>query len=133
MLHEELAAIAQGEPEPTPTLTPPLTATPVPPTPRPAPPPPPPAAGAADVLAIIGAYPWPFDEAVAVARCESGLNPNARNPSGATGLFQIIGGNPAMFDPAANAAAAYSKYLDGVSRGNRWYHWNQFGSCGHFY
>lgn len=86
-----------------------------------------------DVLALIASYPWPYEEAVAVAKCESGLNPNAYNASGATGLFQIIGGNPAMFDPKANADAAYAKYLDGVRRGNRWWHWNQFGGCGHFY
>lgn len=91
-----------------------------------------PAHAPAAILEIIAAYDWPFEQAVAVAQCESGLNPNAQNPSGATGLFQIIGGNPAMFDPHANAAAAYAKYLDGVRRGNPWWHWNQFGGCGHF-
>lgn len=30
-------------------------------------------------------------QAVRVARCESGLNPNAANPSGARGLFQLLG------------------------------------------
>jgi hypothetical protein len=57
------------------------------------------------------------------------MNPNAYNPSGATGLFQIMNG---PYDPGLNVAAAYSKYLDGVSKGNPWYHWNQFGGCGHF-
>lgn len=120
--------------------------TPVPPTPTAIPQPSPPPVRAAavvqpapvtvdtsSILAIIGSYSWNFEEAVAVARCESGLNSNAYNPSSATGLFQIIGGNPAMFDPATNVAAAWAKYQDGVRRGNRWYHWNQFGSCGHFY
>jgi hypothetical protein len=140
-------AIVYEEPSPTVEPTPTPTDTPVPPTPTLPPPPPPPVRAAAStpvpappvsadrasILAIIGSYSWNFDEAVAVAVCESGLNPNARNPSGATGLFQIIGGNPAMFDPATNVAAAWAKYQDGVRRGNRWYHWNQFGSCGHFY
>ena len=31
------------------------------------------------------------DRAVRVARCESGLDPYARNPSGAAGLFQLLG------------------------------------------
>ena len=85
-----------------------------------------------DIHAIIASYGWPLQEALDVAQCESGMNPLARNPSGATGLFQLIGGNDAMFDPATNVAAAYRKYLDGVAKGNPWWHWNQFGSCGHF-
>jgi hypothetical protein len=92
-----------------------------------------PAPAGGDIVALISQYPWPVEQALSVARCESGLNPMARNPSGATGLFQIIGGNDAMFDPATNIAAAYRKYLDGVSRGNPWMHWNLWGGCGHFY
>jgi soluble lytic murein transglycosylase-like protein len=49
-----------------------------------------------------------------VAMCESGDNPDARNASGASGLFQIMPGtwvgtpeaHRSIFDPVANAAAA---------------------------
>lgn len=49
-----------------------------------------------------------------VAMCESGDNPYARNPSGASGLFQFMpstwAGTPyassSVFDPVANARAA---------------------------
>lgn len=47
-----------------------------------------------------------------IAECESGGNPQAYNPSGASGLWQILGnpfpGNP--MDPATNAAMAVAKY-----------------------
>lgn len=49
-----------------------------------------------------------------VARCESGDNPSARNPDGASGLFQIMPGtwagtpyaSQSPFDAVANARAA---------------------------
>jgi hypothetical protein len=48
----------------------------------------------------------------AIAMAESGGNPNAYNPSGASGLWQILGlpfpGNP--FNPLTNAAMAVAKY-----------------------
>jgi hypothetical protein len=48
----------------------------------------------------------------AIARAESGGNPNAYNPSGATGLWQILGailpGN--LRDPMVNARNAVAKY-----------------------
>jgi Transglycosylase SLT domain len=48
----------------------------------------------------------------AIAMAESGGNPRAFNPSGASGLWQILGlpfpGNP--FDPLTNARMAVSKY-----------------------
>jgi hypothetical protein len=48
----------------------------------------------------------------AIAMAESGGNANARNPSGASGLWQILGlpfpGNP--FDPMTNARMAVSKF-----------------------
>ena len=48
----------------------------------------------------------------AIAEAESGGNSDAHNPSGASGLWQILGnpfpGNP--FDPATNARMAVAKY-----------------------
>lgn len=70
-------------------------------------------------------------EALQVARCESGLNPSAYNPSGATGLFQIMPGtwNGTAFqpytwakatNPSLNIQAAYAIF----SRdGYRWREW----------
>lgn len=50
--------------------------------------------------------------AAAIAEAESGGNSDARNPSGASGLWQILGvpfpGNP--FDPATNAKMAVAKW-----------------------
>lgn len=50
--------------------------------------------------------------AATIAECESGGNAWARNPSGASGLWQILGvpfpGNP--FDPFTNARMAVAKY-----------------------
>jgi hypothetical protein len=47
-----------------------------------------------------------------IAECESGGNPNAYNPSGASGIWQILGqvvpGN--IFDPMVNAENAVAKY-----------------------
>jgi hypothetical protein len=65
--------------------------------------------------------------AAAIAEAESGGNPNARNPSGASGLWQILGapsgvsGN--MFDPAVNARMAVAKY---DQAGNRFTPWVTF-------
>lgn len=74
---------------------------------------------------VFGAY---GPAAVNVARCESGLNPGAYNPSGATGLFQIMpgtwagtsqaGGSP--YNAYANAVAAHEIFVrDGYS----WREW----------
>jgi phage-related protein len=52
--------------------------------------------------------------AAAIALAESGGNPRARNPSGASGIWQILGqvvpGN--IFDPFINALNAVKKYRD---------------------
>lgn len=66
-------------------------------------------------------------KAIAIATCESGLNPAARNRSGASGLFQImmpmhadLFANPAdVFDPRKNAEAAFSL----SSGGTNWSAW----------
>jgi hypothetical protein len=51
-------------------------------------------------------------QAAQIAECESGGNPQAYNPSGATGLWQILGqvvpGN--LYDPFVNALNAVSKF-----------------------
>jgi LysM repeat protein len=66
--------------------------------------------------------------AINVANCESGLNPNAYNPSGAAGVFQIMPGTWAgtaqagqsPYNAAANIAAAYQIFVrDGYS----WREW----------
>lgn len=74
---------------------------------------------------IFGAY---GPGAINVARCESGLNPSAYNPSGASGLFQIMPGTWAgtsqagrsLYDAQANALAAHEIFVrDGYS----WREW----------
>jgi hypothetical protein len=72
-----------------------------------------------------------------IAQAESGGNPNARNPSGASGLWQILGqpfkGN--VFDPLTNARMAVWKYAHqglgawGASRGT----WGRYLNSGETY
>jgi hypothetical protein len=95
-----------------------------------------PSGGSEDPVTIIrqvfGAY---ADQAIRVARCESGLNPAAQNPysiggSYATGLFQILypstwsttpQANLSPFDARANTQAAYHIFSrDGYS----WRQWS---------
>ena len=65
---------------------------------------------------------WAEGAAESVAMCESGDNTNAYNPSGATGLFQILGqvvaGN--LYDPLVNALNAVSKFK---ASGDTWAQW----------
>ncbi len=55
---------------------------------------------------------WAAAHAASIAECESGGNVYAHNPSGATGLWQIlgsvVGGN--LYNPYANAANAVAKF-----------------------
>ena len=73
------------------------------------------------------------NEAIAVARCESNLNPRAYNPSGASGLFQVmplwaddygrVTGQPyydGRYDAHANAT--FAAWLYGQS--GTWRHWS---------
>lgn len=71
------------------------------------------------MAALICSVPWPCQQALNVARCESGLQSGAYN-AGNYGLFQIsyvharrVGGNlAALFDPAVNIAVAYDIYAE---------------------
>jgi hypothetical protein len=110
---------------PTPTPTPRPTAKPQPPLPP----------GSAQVVSIIesvfGSY---ANAAIAVARCESSLNPSAVNPtsiggSHATGLFQILypstwrttaQANNSPYDATANTKAAYEIFK---RDGYNWHEW----------
>lgn len=68
---------------------------------------------------IVCSYSWNCNTALAIIQCESSGNPNAYNPAGYVGLFQIWEGHGAnLTDPATNIAAAYSLYLSGG-----WGHW----------
>ncbi|HEU5200799.1 MAG TPA: transglycosylase SLT domain-containing protein [Ktedonobacterales bacterium] len=116
---------------PTPTATtPPPTATPPP---RPTQPP---SSGGGSVTGIIQAVFGSYsDAAIAVARCESSLNPSATNPtsiggSHAAGLFQILypstwnttsqaGNSP--YDAQSNTQAAYEIFQ---RDGYNWHEWS---------
>lgn len=87
-----------------------------------------------DLISLLDDYDWPIREAQLVVSCESAGDAHAISPTGCIGLFQICGsGEPTQyFDPEVNVAAAYSKYQHGITMGNPWYHWNNFGTCGRF-
>lgn len=121
-----------------PTTTPPTTAPPTtaPPTtapPAPPPPPPPPAGSVASIIrSVFGAH---GDAAVAVARCESGLNPNAIGAGRYHGLFQIGSQHASNFqavtgvaftsgwsDPTANSRYALHLFNHGG--------WSSWPHCG---
>lgn len=55
---------------------------------------------------------WAESSAVRIAECESGGNPRAYNPSGASGVWQILGSVVAgnLFDPYTNALNAVAKF-----------------------
>jgi hypothetical protein len=65
---------------------------------------------------------WAEAAAANVAICESGGNPDAYNPSGATGLWQILGAVVAgdLTDPMVNAENAVSKFH---ASGDTWAQW----------
>lgn len=96
------------------------------PQPQPTPPPPPapvvtpyvPPPSSGDVVSIICSLPWPCDQMVRIASCESGLNPRAVNPAGYYGLFQIAGQFAGWDDALTNATFAYEhKYLPALAGG----------------
>jgi hypothetical protein len=90
------------EPEPEPTVAPPPAFT-----------------GTTDeVIAAICSLPWPCEQMVRVAMCESGLWPLSHNPAGYFGLFQINFEFDGWSDPWVNAQVAYElKYLPALQGG----------------
>lgn len=79
---------------------------------------------------LVAAYfPGEVDLALCIMAGESGGNPNAQNPSGAAGLFQIMpfwwnkyGGD--RFDPESNVAMARL-----IRDAQGWSAWNVYPSC----
>lgn len=127
----EAAGGSAASPPPPPAAAPPPRPLPtVPPPPPPAPTPAPARSGDPIVNIITDAanrYGQSPAAMLAVARCESGLNPNAVNrSSGASGLFQFLPGtwrttpyaSSSILDPWANANAA--AWMWSVGRRGEW-------------
>ena len=132
---EDFRQIPADLPSPTPAPTP----TPTPPPPPPPPPPPRPVPTVrpvaivrpavvvpasktqiqAIILAAAARYGANGDQMVRVAMCESGLNPLARNSSGASGLFQFMpstfygNGGHNLWDPTDQANVAARMFAAG--------------------
>jgi soluble lytic murein transglycosylase-like protein len=103
----------------------------------------PPAGGAEAWRDLVSQYfpAWAVDGALNVLWCESRGDPNAYNPSGASGLFQIVGlwhtSGFDPFDPEQNIALAASIWTQGHPRAGsapNWGHWvcQPDGSQWHF-
>ncbi len=113
-VEEPVAITPPPEPEPTP---PPVVVAPPEPAPEPEPPPTPPPASSGpwtkeEVVEAICSLPWPCEKMVAIASCESGLRPDAVNPIGYYGIFQINYVFDGWDNPWTNAQVAYyDKYL----------------------
>ncbi len=113
-------ALADPAADPAPDIVPVAQPTPAPVTAAPQPaatPYVPPASS--DVVAAICSLPWPCDQMVRIAACESGLNLASVNPAGYWGLFQISYQFPGWDDPLTNATVAYQqKYLPALAAGD---------------
>jgi hypothetical protein len=63
-------------------------------------------------------------QAVQIADCESGFNPDAYNPSGATGIWQILGQvtdfGGSLTNPEVNAANAVAKFTASGDNFSAW-------------
>jgi Transglycosylase-like domain len=115
-----------------PTTAPPATAPPTTAPPTTLAPPPPPPSGSAVEAMIRSAFGAQGANAVAVARCESGLNVTAYNPAGPYyGLFQIGGHHAANFQAVTGVSLAqggrqagpnvqYAKWLYDRSGWGQW-------------
>lgn len=83
---------------------------------------------------LVSEFAWDVEIALCLMGHESGGNPNAYNPSGASGLMQVLaswadnfGVTPAdLFDPRVNLTIAAALYADGG-----WGHWSPWnrGEC----
>ena len=71
-------------------------------------------------------FTWPCVDALEIIACESGGDPNAFNPSGSYGWFQIyypshawrVGPDPSrLFDPVFNTEVAHDIYQDNAGWG----------------
>jgi len=83
-----------------------------------------PAAGAEEAIAAICALPWPCEQMVSIARCESGLRPWAYNSRGYYGLFQINFAFEGWDNPWTNARVAYeTKYVPAAAKGDPYSPW----------
>jgi hypothetical protein len=72
-----------------------------------------------EVIAAICSLPWPCEQMVRIASCESGLNPHSVNPAGYYGLFQISNHIDGWDDALTNATFAYQyKYLPALASGD---------------
>lgn len=70
---------------------------------------------------LLAQYNWPTEAAMLVMTKESGCNPNAVGPTNDHGLFQL--NNQPVYNPAANIAIAYGKYVGGRVGANNWSAW----------
>ena len=108
-ISESAAAPVAVAPAPAPEPPPPVVLAP------PAPTAPPASSGPwtrDEVVEAICSLPWPCEKMVAIASCESGLRPDAANPAGYYGLFQIGHWFAGWDNPWTNAQTAYyEKYL----------------------
>lgn len=79
-------------------------------------------AGLEQLWKAAGGPSWAASAAASVAECESGGRVSAYNPSGATGLWQILGSVVAgsLTDPMVNARNAVSKF---EASGDTWAQW----------
>ncbi len=109
-----VAGVPDPPPEPEPVVIETPEPTPPPPTAAPYIPP-----SSDEVVAAICSLPWPCEQMVRIASCESGLHPRSVNPAGYWGLFQISEKIDGWDDALTNATYSYnSKYLPALARGD---------------
>lgn len=70
---------------------------------------------------LVSGYDWPVDQAMNVMRLESGCNPNRISSTQDHGLFQLH--LEPVYDPQANIARAYQKYVRARVGYRNWSAW----------